>query len=95
MTIWELTLSSKGQVTLPKELRDALNLKPGDQVVYTAVDGELIVTPKNVDFADLAGLLGKAPQGPLSDDAIDEGLQKASGKNVLTTDGDDEADAAA
>lgn len=95
MSVWELTLSSKGQVTLPKDLRDALNLKPGDHVIYTAVNGELVVTPKNVDFAELAGLLGKAPGGPLSDEAIDEGLKRAAGAQVLAGDGDAKADAAA
>lgn len=30
------TVSSKGQITIPKEIRDKLGLKPGDRVVMEA-----------------------------------------------------------
>jgi AbrB family looped-hinge helix DNA binding protein len=33
-------LSSKGQITIPKEVREKLNLKPGDRVVVEAAEGE-------------------------------------------------------
>jgi AbrB family looped-hinge helix DNA binding protein len=32
-------LSSKGQVTIPKEVREAIGLKPGDLVAYEVHDG--------------------------------------------------------
>ena len=54
---WELTLSSKGQLTIPKDLREALDVRAGDQFLFTVVDGALVITPKNIDFSDLAGLL--------------------------------------
>lgn len=85
MKTWELTLSAKGQVTLPKELREALNLNPGDRMVYTLVDGEVVITPKNTDFADLAGLLGTSPNGFVTLEAIDAGVAQAAGAGVLET----------
>ena len=38
------TLTSKGQVTIPKKVRDALNLKPGCAVEFSVnCDGEVVL----------------------------------------------------
>lgn len=38
------TLTSKGQVTIPKQIRDALNLVPGCSVDFTVNrDGEVVI----------------------------------------------------
>ena len=37
------TLTSKGQVTIPKQIRDALGLLPGMQVEFAAYDGEAVL----------------------------------------------------
>jgi antitoxin PrlF len=44
------TVTSKGQVTLPKEVRDASGIKPGDQVVVraTASGGISIEKPRAI-----------------------------------------------
>jgi antitoxin PrlF len=47
-------LTSKGQVTVPKEIRDALDLHEGDQVVFR-VEGRRAVLARTPDFLDLAG----------------------------------------
>jgi antitoxin PrlF len=42
--MFKAKLTSKGQITLPVEMRTALGLKPGDKVVFfKAHDGEFIV----------------------------------------------------
>jgi antitoxin PrlF len=79
---WELTISAKGQVTIPKEMRELLDLRPGDQLIYSMIEGQIVVTPKNVDFNDLAGLLGKAPNGQATLEEIDRTVLKAAGANV-------------
>ena len=79
---WEMTISAKGQITIPKEMRELLDLRPGDQLIYSIIDGHVVVTPKNVDFNDLAGLLGKAPNGPASLEEIGQTVLKAAGANV-------------
>jgi len=45
-------LSSKGQVTIPKEIRDALDLVAGDRVGYELEDGT--VRLRRIDPFDLA-----------------------------------------
>ena len=47
-------LTSKGQVTVPKEIRDALDLHEGDQVVFR-IEGRRAVIARTPDFLDLAG----------------------------------------
>jgi len=67
------TLTSKGQMTLPKEVRTKLGLKPGDrlQVAVTA-DGRVVMTPA-VPLATLAGILPK-PDRPLSVEEMNEAI---------------------
>lgn len=47
-------VSSKGQVTVPKAVRDALGIKEGDEVVFR-VEGDRAVLARTPHFLDLAG----------------------------------------
>lgn len=49
-------VSSKGQVTVPKSVRDALGIKEGDEVVFR-VEGQRAVLARTPDFLDLAGTI--------------------------------------
>ena len=49
-------LTSKGQVTVPKSVREALGLKEGDHVVFR-VEGRRAVLARTPDFLDLAGTI--------------------------------------
>ena len=71
------TLTSKGQMTLPKDVRDALNLKPGDKVEFVRVEGRYELRPRNVRAADLAGVLGRSPEGRgMTVEDMDEALAR-------------------
>jgi len=39
------TITAKGQVTIPAEIRKALGLKPGDKVAFTLNQGEVKLEP--------------------------------------------------
>jgi AbrB family looped-hinge helix DNA binding protein len=47
-------LTSKGQVTIPKAVRDALGLRDGDEVVFR-VEGARAVLARTSDLLELAG----------------------------------------
>jgi antitoxin PrlF len=47
-------VTSKGQVTVPKVVRDALGVKEGDEVVFR-VEGNRAVLARTPSFLDLAG----------------------------------------
>lgn len=47
-------ITSKGQVTVPKAVRDALGIKAGDEVVFR-VEGNRAVLARTPAFLDLAG----------------------------------------
>lgn len=47
-------LTSKGQVTIPKRVRDALDLHEGDELVFRVERSRALVA-KLPDFLDLAG----------------------------------------
>ena len=55
------TVTSKGQMTLPKDVRDDLNIKPGDKVEIVKEQGRYFLMPRNLKASDLAGILGKPP----------------------------------
>ena len=50
------TITSKGQTTIPEELRKDLALEPGQRLLWEKVDGKLVATPAG-DLMALAGSL--------------------------------------
>lgn len=49
-------ISSKGQVTVPKPVREALGLMEGDRVVFR-VEGQRATLARTADLLDLAGVV--------------------------------------
>jgi AbrB family looped-hinge helix DNA binding protein len=54
----ESTLTSKGQTTVPKAIRESLRLKSGDRITFTLMpDGTVLMRVKNKSIMSLAGSL--------------------------------------
>jgi antitoxin PrlF len=49
-------ITSKGQVTVPKAVRDALGIVEGDEVIFR-VEGNRAVLARTADFLSLAGTI--------------------------------------
>jgi AbrB family looped-hinge helix DNA binding protein len=55
------TLTSKGQITIPVEVRQALRIEAGDRVEFVEVEqGRFELVPATRSVKDLKGMFGKA-----------------------------------
>jgi antitoxin PrlF len=71
------TITSKGQTTIPKEIRDHLHLKPGDKVDFVVEeDGRVSMEPSTIDIGDLKGILHRPGMKALSDADIKAAVKK-------------------
>ncbi len=62
----EATLTSKGQTTIPKEIRDSLHMKAGDRMTFTLMpDGTVVLRLKSKSLTELAGVLHKKGRKPV------------------------------
>jgi len=84
----EARMSSKGQITLPKDIRDRLGLKQGDRVRFIVEnDGRVRLLPAKRDVSELLGILPK-PKRRLSIEEMDDIVQTAVARHVLGHDRD-------
>jgi AbrB family looped-hinge helix DNA binding protein len=72
-----VTLSSKGQMIIPKSIRDQLHLKAGDKIdVYLEGNSHMVVVPIKKSLRDLKGFLPK-PDRAVSLKEMDESIAGA------------------
>ncbi len=57
MEIKHQKISTKGQLIIPKEFRDKLKLRAGDEVVLILKDEGILITPKISQLGMIRGLL--------------------------------------
>ena len=61
------TMTSKGQTTIPKDIREALGLMPKDQISFTLMpDGGVIMRAKTRSLGELYGALHEPDRPPLA-----------------------------
>lgn len=48
-------LTSKGQITVPKEVRKALNLKPSEKVIVVVEGDQAVIKPLKGNILDIGG----------------------------------------
>ena len=67
-----VTVNSKGQITLPISVRNALGLSAGAQVDFLPVDGSFVLVPVHSDVSSLKGRFAGRVKKPVSVDAMNE-----------------------
>jgi antitoxin PrlF len=73
----ESAITSKGQITIPKTIRDQLNLAPGDKVkFFIQPDGNLVILPK-LPASALRGMF-RSTRGPVSLEGMDAAIAKGA-----------------
>ena len=73
------TLTSKGQTTIPGEIRKHLKLKPGDRIEFVVEpNGKVILVPATLDIRILKGILGPPPKRA-SLEEIESAIRKRRG----------------
>ena len=70
----DATITSKGQTTIPKAVRDRLGMRAGDRMTFTVLpDALVLMRVKTRTAADLAGLLHKEGRAPVPVERLSRG----------------------
>jgi len=70
------TLTSKGQITIPKEIREQLKVQTGDRIeFFVGTNGQITIFPATSDVTTLKGLIPK-PGRPVTLAAMKAAIRK-------------------
>ena len=65
------TMTSKGQTTIPRDIREALCLQTQDQIQFTLIsDGSVLMRAKKRSIKDMYGLLHDSEREPVAVDNV-------------------------
>ena len=70
-------VQEKGQVTIPQEIREKLDLKKGDMVTFVETDAGVVIKPAEVVVSDALDEIGRAlkEKGISLDELLDRGRE--------------------
>jgi len=75
------TLTSKGQLVIPKAIREHLGLRPGDKLDFVVQDdGDVLIRPATEDVRRLKGMLHRPGGKPVSVAAMKQAIRKRGRK---------------
>ena len=82
------TITSKGQVTIPKAIRDRLGLAAGDTLEFTVdEEGRILARPSTAGRGLLGILRDFAPDGPISVEAMKEAVRSRATRRARDPNG--------
>jgi antitoxin PrlF len=69
------TVTSKGQITLPKEIREQFKLEPGTRINFVVdASGQVVLKPLNYDFRSIRGILKSRRKRPVTIEEMNEAI---------------------
>jgi AbrB family looped-hinge helix DNA binding protein len=70
-------ITSKGQTTIPKKIRNLLNLRPGDKIEFVVEEnGKVVLEPATHDIRELEGILHRSGMKTITDDDMKKAVRK-------------------
>jgi antitoxin PrlF len=69
------TVTSKGQITLPKSVRDRLEIEAGDRLEFVESEQGFLVVAATRDIRSLKGIVGR-PKKPVTIEDMNSALRK-------------------
>ncbi|MBC2741630.1 MAG: AbrB family transcriptional regulator [Desulfosarcina sp.] len=79
------TLSSKGQITIPKKIRDFLHIQTSEKLIFVPLEeGKVLITTEQKSASSIFGMLKhKKKKQPVSLEQMDSAIQKRRLGRVL------------
>ena len=71
------SLTSKGQITIPKAIRELLKVKTGDRLEFVVEDDQVVLRPGTLDFRSLRGSLYVAGRKPVTLEEMESAVANA------------------
>jgi AbrB family looped-hinge helix DNA binding protein len=82
------TITSKGQITIPRTVRERLDWKTGDRLDFTVdASGRVIVELATGDVRELRGLLHRPGRKPVSVEEMNEAIRRSAAASFLGAEG--------
>lgn len=76
--MFSATMTSKGQITIPKAVRDRLGIEQGTQVMFYAAEGRTVrMIPRTSTWDDVSGMFYDPDQPTVSIEEMDEAIGDA------------------
>ena len=76
------TVTTKGQITLPRDVRKALGLDAGDKVDFVAVTGGFKLVPLRKDVRVVKGRFANRVERPVTIDEMEEAIAQAAAETI-------------
>ena len=76
------TVTTKGQITLPRDVRKALALDAGDKIDFVAVEGGFKLVPLRKDVRTVKGRFAGRVDRPVTLDEMEEAIAQSAAKSA-------------